>query len=175
MRSTPTRKSGASLCFCSRVNANVSDMMRTTLLLLCTGLSFMGFIYPIMLIATLLGAASSPIPSYKLEEPSFLPFVLLGSISLYAWLCYFVMGIAWVKNVQVKKWWPLTGTLAGFATLSPGFLNEAPFQEALIAFVAPLLYVLPAFLLASWLVIFHLKQGVRFNVGRQDTEHQCRG
>jgi len=91
----------------------------------------MGFFYPILLIATLLGAASSPIPSYNLEEPSFLPFVLLGAISLYAWLCYFVMGVAWVKNVQVKKWWPLTGTLAGFATLSPGFLNEAPFREAL--------------------------------------------
>jgi hypothetical protein len=114
-----------------------------------------------MFLAALIGSASSPIPSYKVHDPSFSFFLLFGAISIYSWFSYFVMGVAWVKNKAVKKWWPLTGTLAGFVALGPGFLTGAPRQEALLAFAASLFYVLPAFLLAVWMVVFHLRQGAR--------------
>ena len=120
----------------------------------------MGFFYPIMFLAALLGSASPPIPAYKAHDPFFSFFLLFGAISIYAWFSYFVMGVAWVKNKAVKKWWPLTGTLAGLAALGPGFLDGAPRQEALLSFAASLSYVLPAFLLAVWLVVFHLRKGL---------------
>lgn len=135
--------------------------MRTSFLVVCTGLSFMGFYYPIMFLATLIGSASSPIPAYKAHDPSFSFFLLFGAISIYAWFSYFIMGVAWVRNRAVKKWWPLTGTLAGLVALGPGFLAGAPRQEALLTFAASLFYVLPAFLLAVWMVVFHLRKGAK--------------
>lgn len=121
----------------------------------------MGFYYPIMFVVILIGSASAPIQSYKVHDPSFSFFLLFGAISFYSWFSYFVMGVAWVKNRPVKKWWPLTGTVAGLVALGPGFLTGAPHQEALLGFAASLIYVLPAFLLALWMVVFHLRRGAR--------------
>lgn len=114
-----------------------------------------------MFLATLIGSATAPVPTYKVQDPSFSYFLVFGAISIYAWFSYFVMGVAWIKNKAVKMWWPLTGTLSGLAALGPGFIAGAPYHEAIWAFAVSVFYVLPAFLLAVWMVVFHLRQGLK--------------
>jgi type VI protein secretion system component VasK len=116
--------------------------MRTTLLLGCAGLSFMGFIWPLWLLA------------------SGRPFaVFLAVICIYAWVCYFVMGVAWARNERAKKWWPYSGTVAALASPFTGALVSANTNEGIQVTLSYFVFVLPAVLLAIWLVVFHMKPG----------------
>jgi hypothetical protein len=65
----------------------------------------------------------------------------VGLAGSYAWIAYFVMGINWINNRRLGEFWPLSGTVAGVIALSP--------------IPAGALFVLPAIVLAIYMVIFH--------------------
>jgi len=58
-----------------------------------------------------------------------------------AWICHFVMSMAWIYGKKLGRSWAIVGTVAGTLSVFP--------------IVSTLLLVLPCFLLAIWLVRFH--------------------
>lgn len=119
--------------------------MRTALVLGCAGFSFMGFVWPLWLLA------------------SGRPFaMLLAVLCIYAWVCYFVMGLAWTRNQRIKKWWPYSGTVSALASPIVGALVSASPIDGMQVIWSYLLLVLPAVALAIWLVAFHLSKGAGY-------------
>ena len=115
--------------------------MRILILLVCTALSFMGLIWPI----------------YMIDGSKSLLGLIFAFIVVYAWICYFVMGVSWTADTKVSRWWPVSGTIAGLLSPSFGALAAETVNEAVQVFFAQLFGVSPAALLATWLVIFHMK------------------
>lgn len=134
--------------------------MRALFFFVCTALSFLGFFYPVMFIAQLLGMASSGGAYHQGSQLSdFLWNLAIGGAVSYAWLCYFIMGVAWIKNSITRKWWPISGTVAAIVLPVMSAATSSTLSQALRTFSLPLLLVLPAAVLALWLVVHHLKQG----------------
>ena len=115
--------------------------VRILLFLLCTAVSSLGFLWPLYLLSDgWLGA-------------------VVALIVAYAWFSYFVMAVAWINDVRVSRWWPASGTVAGFASPCFSAFLATSLTEAIQSFAAQLLLVFPAFLLATLLVAFHWKGG----------------
>lgn len=70
--------------------------------------------------------------------------VLMTYTSVYAWIALFVMIRGWVKNQRVATHWIIFGSIAGIAS-------------AIITHVFSLMFVLPAIILAIYVVRFHWK------------------
>jgi hypothetical protein len=110
----------------------------------------MGILWPLALLPT----------SFQGHDP----FTLLYStLCLYAWYCYFVMAFAWIKNQRIEKWYPLSGTISALSILIAQAVipiigkTANPIKELGLTFITELFFVLPAVLMACWLVFFHLK------------------
>jgi hypothetical protein len=83
-------------------------------------------------------------------------------LTIFAWVCHFIMSINWVLDRRSKKWILVCGTAAG--TLGLLFW---PFTETIainfemgrffFAVAMRIGFVLPCFLLAIFLVWFHIK------------------
>ena len=94
----------------------------------------------------------------EIQEISFSDAVSLLFFA-YAWCAWMVMGVAWVAQRQLHRFWPISGCVTGGICLI-----------FVLPFVIPALLVLPAVLLAVTFCKFHLhsnftQQGVQ--LGRE--------
>jgi len=123
-------------------------LSRTIVIATCYLLSLYGIIFSMMLIGisgtkSLLGA-------------------ITGTAILVAWVIHIIMSINWAIDRKVKKYLPVWGTIAGafgliFWPFSFVTNNYTPSQSALQAIAMGLAFTLPCFLLAIYLVRFHLR------------------
>jgi hypothetical protein len=91
--------------------------------------------------------------------------LVLVPLYLWAWICYFRMGIAWVLDYRLPKWIPVSGTFSALSWFIPLLLtidSAAEFFRALGTFS---MFVAPAMLLAVYLVAHHLR-GPNKRLGR---------
>lgn len=93
-----------------------------------------------------------------------LPEALIGIAILLAWVAHIVMSASWVINRKVEKFLPVWGTTAGALGLTcwPVVFSNEKYQigqTALQASAMGIAFTLPCFLLAIYLVWFHLKSG----------------
>lgn len=123
--------------------------LKIILLIICTGTSALGLIWPFILLSQALSARD--------------PFVLVFSaISFYAWYCYFLMAYAWIKTQTIENQHPIFGTVSALVVLifnatSRIHKTEVPIREWPLVFTETSFFALPAILMACWLVFFHLK------------------
>ena len=87
---------------------------------------------------------------------------LVGMLILLAWVCHVMMSINWVIDKPVKRWVPVYGTLAGVMGLmlwpvADSTVKEFAITDILRAAAMGLALTLPCFLLAIYLVRFHLR------------------
>ncbi len=116
--------------------------MKISIFIICSVISFLGFLYPLVLLIA------------GLVERD--PIILILFFScIYAWYCYFIMGVAWVKKQKIDKWYPLSGTVSALINPITFSFGQNTFPESL-SFFDMFIPVLPAVLLACWFVYFHL-------------------
>ena len=87
---------------------------------------------------------------------------LVGMLILFAWVCHVMMSINWVIDKPVEGWVPVYGTLAGVVGLmlwpvADSTVKEFAITDILRAAAMGLALTLPCFLLAIYLVRFHLR------------------
>ena len=87
---------------------------------------------------------------------------LVGLLILLAWTCHITMSINWVLDQPSKKWVPAYGTLAGALGLmlwptADSTIKNFEISDILHAAAMGLFFTLPCFLLAIYLVRFHLR------------------
>jgi hypothetical protein len=87
---------------------------------------------------------------------------LVGLLILLAWGCHVIMSVNWVIDKPVQKWVPAYGTLAGVLGLilwPLAYPTTKNFDITDIFYAAALgiAFTLPCFLLAIYLVRFHLR------------------
>lgn len=97
------------------------------------------------------------------DSPQSYLFFLAGFVVLYAWIAHLVMCINWIADRKVKKYWPVSGSIAAIisilyfanalSSIGGASLTVGKFFFALIG---PIIWIFPAFLLAIHLVRFHL-------------------
>lgn len=93
-----------------------------------------------------------------------LPGALIGLTILFAWIAHLVMSINWTLDRPTEKWVPLYGTLAGTLGLllwpiAEPSIRTFEFLDIFRSAAMGLLFTLPCFLLAIYLVRFHLGRG----------------
>jgi len=130
--------------------------MRFWMLTLCTLLSLPGLVAPF---AIGYGGLLQSLPCLVQGASADCLFGLAGAIgyalvSTAAWVAYFKMAYAWVEDVVVPPQWPVTGFLLGILSMNFGGVGGSwvPYAG---------LFVLPAFLLALWVSVYHLRRGYR--------------
>lgn len=64
---------------------------------------------------------------------------------IYAWVAWAVMGLHWVVRQRLGRFWPISGGLAGVASL-------------LVGFPVTLLATYPAVIMAGVFMVFHLRR-----------------
>jgi len=98
------------------------------------------------------------------EESILIKFVPL--VWVFAWTAHVRMSVAWTRDLPVKRFWPVWGTVAGIVSLfSPelwialGGITEfmRHIEAALVTTGLVALYLSPSILLAVYLVRFHLR------------------
>ncbi len=87
---------------------------------------------------------------------------LVGLLVLFAWMCHVFMSINWVIDKSVEKWVPVYGTTAGTLGLllwpvADSTTKNFEISEILRAAAIGITFTLPCFLLAIYLVRFHLR------------------
>ena len=87
---------------------------------------------------------------------------LVGMLILLAWVCHVMMSINRVIDKPVEGWVPVYGTLAGVVGLmlwpvADSTVKEFAITDILRAAAMGLALTLPCFLLAIYLVRFHLR------------------
>ncbi|WP_144208298.1 hypothetical protein [Shewanella donghaensis] len=83
---------------------------------------------------------------------------LLALVWLAAWVFHLVMSVQWIKDNRLGKNFTLTGTLFGLVSvISPSLVFAIPFAIpfAILGSFSLLAVVLPCFLLAIYLVMYH--------------------
>lgn len=83
-------------------------------------------------------------------------------LTIFAWVCHLIMSINWVVDRKAEKWVLFFGTLAGaFGLLFWPFsgIIDKNFETGRFFFAVTMRvgFVLPCFLLAIFLVWFHIK------------------
>lgn len=86
---------------------------------------------------------------------------LVGLLILLAWVCHLIMSINWVIDKPARKWVPIYGTLAGTLGLmlwpvADSTIKQYEIADAFRAAAMGVAFTLPCFLLAIYLVRFHL-------------------
>ncbi|WP_407275202.1 hypothetical protein [Halothiobacillus sp. DCM-1] len=128
--------------------ASMKFLRRIFVVVTCYLLSLYGLVFSIILIGTsgtksLLGA-------------------IVGIAILVAWVIHIIMSINWVIDRAVQPYIPVWGSIAGtfgliFWPFALAANNYAPSQSALQAIIMGLVFTAPCFLLAIYLVQFHLR------------------
>lgn len=83
-------------------------------------------------------------------------------LTIFAWVCHLIMSMNWVLDRRAEKWVVFYGTLAGtfgllFWPFSEKIAVEFEIGRFLFAVVMRVGFVVPCFLLAIFLVWFHIK------------------
>ena len=87
-------------------------------------------------------------------------------IWLFAWTAHVRMSVAWARDLPVKRFWPVWGTVAGVVSLVTPVFSVAVngmtefvrhFEAALITTGVVSAYFSPSIVLAVYLVRFHLR------------------
>ena len=76
--------------------------------------------------------------------------------SLCAWIAYGVMGMAWIHEQTIAKFWPVAGTSAGLLALNGGGTLFFSASYSPLVMVVPAIVVSPAIAMAVWMVWYHL-------------------
>jgi hypothetical protein len=131
-------------------------MIRKALIIIAAyALSAVGFVF------MMVGAMS-----LVFNEDGILIVRLLPLVWVFAWTAHVRMSLAWARDLPVKRFWPVWGTVAGVVSLiSPviwialagmtEFMRHI--EAALITTGLVSLYLSPSILLAIYLVRFHLR------------------
>jgi hypothetical protein len=87
---------------------------------------------------------------------------LVGLLILLAWGCHVIMSINWVIDKPVQKWVPAYGTLAGVLglilwPLADSTIKNFDITDIFRAAAMGIAFTFPCFLLAIYLVRFHLR------------------
>jgi regulator of protease activity HflC (stomatin/prohibitin superfamily) len=87
---------------------------------------------------------------------------LVGLLILLAWVCHVIMSINWVVDKPAKTWVPTYGTLAGVLgfilwPMANSTINNFGITDIFRAAAMGIAFTLPCFLLAIYLVRFHLR------------------
>ena len=88
---------------------------------------------------------------------------LVGLLILLAWVCHLIMSINWVIDKPAKKWVLGYGTFAGvlgllFWPLAHPTIKNFDITDICRAAAMGVVFTLPCFLLAIYLVRFHLRE-----------------
>ena len=89
---------------------------------------------------------------------------MVGLLILLAWVSHFMMSVNWVIDKPARKWLPVFGSLAGslglmlwpVAIIRPMTINHVEILDVVRTSAAGIFFNLPCFLLAIYLVRFHL-------------------
>jgi hypothetical protein len=118
---------------------------RTIVAWVCTVLSLPG---------ALLGALSLMVMAARSDAHAGVVLLLANA---FAWIAYLACVSAWVAGRRVPRAWPVGGILAAASyALFPLTIGGSPGAGLVILFVGMIL-VLPAVLLATVVVVFHLR------------------
>jgi hypothetical protein len=87
---------------------------------------------------------------------------VVGLLILLAWVCHIIMSINWVIDKPAKKWVAAYGTLAGILglilwPLADSTIKNFEVTDIFRAAAMGIAFTLPCFLLAIYLVRFHLR------------------
>lgn len=100
------------------------------------------------------------------DSPQSYLFFLAGFVVLYAWIAHLVMCINWIADKRLKKYWPISGSIAAILSilyfanvLSSVGGTSLTVGKFFLALVAPMVWTFPALILAIHLVRFHLCSG----------------
>ena len=132
--------------------------MRVILFGLCTFLSSFGFV----------GTALFLQQSFRCGEGSFSSSceadIVMDWAGLWiflicccAWFVYFKMGSAWIRCERLGQLWPTLGTVFGVLALNRGGLAFFRVDYNPSEMIGVGIFVLPAIILAFWMVGYHLK------------------
>jgi len=87
---------------------------------------------------------------------------LWGVLIIIAWVCHFIMSYNWILGVRLGKRFSLCATAIAILALTLPSLLNLNFDSNIIKHAASfILFVLPCFLLALYLVYFHSKKRIR--------------
>ena len=83
-------------------------------------------------------------------------------LTIFAWACHFNMSINWVVDRRAKKWVLVCGTVTGtlgllFWPFTETIATNFEMGRFFFAVAVRVVFVLPSFLLAIFLVWFHIK------------------
>ena len=127
--------------------------MRFLMLTLCTLLSLPGLLAPF---GAGYGGLIQSLPCLVRGGSRDCLFALAATtgyalVCLGAWIVFFKITYAWVENKVVPPRWPVTGFFLGMLSMNAGGMGGSWVPYAGV-------FVLPAFLLAVWVSVHHLKR-----------------